>query len=329
MAGIFGFFDFEKPGKGVDPDAPSKNSFFMFWEILWRKLPRLILINAILFVVSIPMLTYIYMYFFSWAAESLDISAVEISTLMFQLLISMMSALPDWLRSVLLVIPIALYGPLMAGVTYAFRNFAREEYVWMSDIFSKFKQNFKQGLFFGVLDIIVLILAAINLTSTFSAGDLGATGTEFTLLNISGYVTFFILIVYLFARNYFYTLMVTFHLSIVQILKNSFIFAILGIWRNLLTVVLMIGILAACILIHPLAEVFTFILITFSLIGFSSVYICYPIVKKYMLDPMLAKKAEEENEKDTPPASPIDLKYIDSQYYSDRKNDDGADSSEE
>ena len=51
MAGIFGFFDYSKPGKGVEKDEPQKPRFLYFWELFFRKFWKLIQLN-LLYVAS-------------------------------------------------------------------------------------------------------------------------------------------------------------------------------------------------------------------------------------------------------------------------------------
>lgn len=57
MAGLFGFFDYTKPGPGVSKDGPKKKSFFVFWEIYFRKFWKLILANLLYALVSLPVVT--------------------------------------------------------------------------------------------------------------------------------------------------------------------------------------------------------------------------------------------------------------------------------
>ena len=57
MAGFFGLFDYSKPGKGVEKGAPQKKSFFVFFEILFRKFWKLIQANLLFILFSIPIVT--------------------------------------------------------------------------------------------------------------------------------------------------------------------------------------------------------------------------------------------------------------------------------
>ena len=57
MAGLFGFFNYEKEGPGVSKDAPKKRSFFRFFELYFRNFWKLLVNNLVYFVVSLPILT--------------------------------------------------------------------------------------------------------------------------------------------------------------------------------------------------------------------------------------------------------------------------------
>ncbi len=57
MAGLFGFFDSSKPGPGVSKDEPKKKSFFLFWELFFRKFGKFILANLLYVLVSLPVVT--------------------------------------------------------------------------------------------------------------------------------------------------------------------------------------------------------------------------------------------------------------------------------
>ncbi len=57
MAGFFGLFDYSKPGPGVQKNAPKKKSFVIFFEILARKFWKLISVNLLFALFSLPVLT--------------------------------------------------------------------------------------------------------------------------------------------------------------------------------------------------------------------------------------------------------------------------------
>lgn len=57
MAGFFGLFDYSKPGKGVDKDAPQKKRIFLFFELYFRKFWKLCALNLLYVLFCIPVVT--------------------------------------------------------------------------------------------------------------------------------------------------------------------------------------------------------------------------------------------------------------------------------
>ncbi len=294
MAGFFGFMDYTKPGKGVDANAPQKHAIFQFFELYWRKFSKLIFINIIYFILLAPIITYLYTISISFIVEWLHIEVTDISTVMFQLLFTMATSMPQWLRIFLIVLSLVLYGPATAGMTFMLRSYAREEHAWMTDFYHRAKANFKQSVFFGLFDAVIFLLFRFNLTFIMQGLFSGqSVGLPMTVLKILAFVTAFAFVIYAFMRNYFFMLLITFDLSIRNILKNSLIFAFVGLWRNLLVTVLSIVTGLLIFFTHPLVEMIMLPFFALSLWGFISVFTCYPVVKKYMIDPLDAPKPED------------------------------------
>lgn len=293
MAGFFGLFDFAKPGKGVEKDAPEKHPFFLFFELVWRKFGRLILLNLIFFIVILPLVCCFYYMFYSLLSNVLLEAGVDLAqegiglNLLPQLLLSLAYSIQPWLRIALVVLSAVCYGPAMCGYTFMLRNFARQQHAWNSDFWDRSLKNFKQGLFFGLLDLALLAVFAFNLSiNTAAAGNLAGI---FTLVR---YLSFALLLLYLFMRNYVYLLAVTFELNVFQILKNAWIFSVIGLWRNLLVLVVNAALIVACLL-FTWPELILVPLFLFSLTGFVSMFTCYPVVKKHMIDPLEAPSEGE------------------------------------
>lgn len=57
MAGIRGMFDYSKPGKGVDKDAPQKKPFFRFFELFFRKFWKMMELNWLYLLFCLPIVT--------------------------------------------------------------------------------------------------------------------------------------------------------------------------------------------------------------------------------------------------------------------------------
>ena len=294
MAGFFGLFDYAKPGKGIEPDAPKKHPFFLFWELLWRKISRLVLVNVIYFAVLSPLITLVYMLLYTQLIESFpDMVYTPFASTLFSVAAWLLSHAP-WLAYLLVGLSVVLYGPVTCGFTYILRNFAREEHAWLTDIIDRTKRNFRQGLLLGLMDIVVVVFLMYSISYTMGiVADSAAIGSMMTL---SRYISMVVLVLYMFMRHYTYLLAVTFELKMIQIIKNSLLFTILALWRNLLVTVLIAVLVLAIFLIHPMVEFILIPLFLFSFCGFIGVFTTYPVVKRYMIDALIKKRGEQEDD---------------------------------
>ena len=194
------------------------------------------------------------------------------------------------------------FGLVNVGTCYILRNIAKGEpvFVW-SDFWYAIKRNIKQALPFGIIDIAIIGVLINNIQKMFlGTGD----NNLFTSTMLWSNVVIFIL--YFFMRYYIYIQMVTFNLSIFKILKNSLIFALLGIKRN---IVALGGILAVLFLeficlfwlggvLIPLAVGLP-LLILISAMAYMKVYAAYYKIKVVMIDPYLETSPEENIEEES------------------------------
>lgn len=262
MGKLFGMFDPTREGPGVSKNEPQKKRFFLFFDIYFRKLTKIILLNLIY---------------------------------------------------VLMCIPIVTIGPATAGMTYCMRNFAREEHADISDFFDQFKKNFWQSLavsiilFFG---FAVIIFGIIFYDALLKQG------------NMFGFVGFCICVMaavlFLFMSYYFYMMIVTFRLKIRQLFKNAFLFAFIGLGRNIITTIILAiiygwffiyGVYPAVLpLFDPEAPVFlesaclAFALYLVFIPSLTSLIVnfnIYPCVKQFMIDPAMAELEQQREAQET------------------------------
>ncbi len=191
------------------------------------------------------------------------------------------------------------FGVVNVGCAYVLRNLAQGEpvFVWTDFIYA-IKRNFKQAIPMGIIDAIVCVLLPLNIYSM-----LLNTKDFFTSFLL--WANIFIFIAFFFMRYYIYVQMVTFKLSIFKILKNSLIFALLGIKRNLCALLgIIVGLLLEAIFIFA----FGGILLPFALaaplilflafFAFMKVFAAYAKIDQYMIAPY--KKDEPEQECEEP-----------------------------
>jgi uncharacterized membrane protein YesL len=178
------------------------------------------------------------------------------------------------------------WGWINVGASYVLRGLFRGDPVFIfSDFFYAIKRNFKQGFFLGLIDFIFVAVLVSDYIFFFEK-----TGSYFN--DVMYFMVFALSIIYCIMRFYIYQLLITFKLSNFKILKNSLIFSILGIKRNiiaLLSLVLFV-VLHAVIIVMFLSIGISIPLVlpifyAMSMVGFISTYAAYPIIDKYMIAP--------------------------------------------
>ena len=134
--GLIGNYD--KPGPGVSKDEPKKAAPVRFFEILWRKLSKLVQLNLIFMIPFAVVVALMVVIFF------LPLPHFAFNTSLFGPL--------DLYAIYAVPLPLILMAPFSAGMAYVTRNFAREEhaFVW-SDFWEAVKNNWKASLLNGII----------------------------------------------------------------------------------------------------------------------------------------------------------------------------------
>lgn len=193
---------------------------------------------------------------------------------------------------ILCCIPIVTIGPATAGLTKLLRNYAREEHAFiLSDFFDTFKKNFLYAFIVGLLDVVIALLILFDIHIYLSI-----VGNSMMRI-ISLAVLLITATIFVFMNYYIFTLMITFKLNFKQLIKNSFIFAWIGFWRNILITIL-VALVTILVIAYamPLGAVFV-LLLYFSTVGLIINFCTYPLIKKTMIDgydPETGKKLEDE-----------------------------------
>ncbi len=200
------------------------------------------------------------------------------------------------------------FGFVNVGTAYILRNIAMGEpvFVW-SDFWYAIKRNWKQALPFGIIDCAIHAILIFNIYNFIASSS---TWFESTML----WMNIVLFVLYFFMRFYIYVQMVTFKLSVFKILKNSLIFSLLGIKRN---IVAFLGILGGIILeivfvfslggiLMPLGVALPLIMM-FSTFAYMKVYAAYFKIKEVMIDPYVEQTPQESLEDDDEPVMHDDV----------------------
>lgn len=297
----FKLFDYSKPGRGVKKGSGANFTFLGFFKLTKRKFFDLSKVNLLWFLVNFPLffgfvaLSGNFDIYFSTPADPLypivnGVSLISDNPAMTALWgvlgknVTMSYAGPVAIVLYLLTaLSLFTFGFANTGMAYVLRNHAREDYVDMpGDFFSAIKKNFGQALILGIIDLLISALVVYDVIFFRLQAGVSFMNSMFF------YFSIFLAAVWFFMRFYMYQLLVTFKLSVFKILKNSFIFSLLGLKRNIVALIGIAVTVGINVLIYvyflPLGGLLPFF-ITVSLVSFIGIYAAYPNIKKIMIDP--------------------------------------------
>ena len=313
----FKLFDFTKEGKGVrkeDYVEDTPFTFSTFFKTFFRNFWSFSCLNFLYLLINFPI-------FFGLFALSGNLNQTSYTpTDLFYPQVFSMRAIKDtpllqsyYARTMgeasvsipskativffaLTLLVLFTFGIANCGMAYVLRNYTKKEPVFLaSDFFGAIRNNWKQALPLGILDILACFITIY--VFNFWRGYSGF------LNDIMFYLSIFVVIVYFFMRFYLYVLLVTFDLSIPKLIKNAFIFALVGVKRNF---VALLGILAVLLINYylfavfmPLGIVMPFV-ITIALCSFIAVYCTYPNIKRIMIDPYYPEASDNDSEREEP-----------------------------
>ncbi|WP_195199712.1 hypothetical protein [Faecalispora jeddahensis] len=291
MSGFSLFGGYQKPGPGVSKDAPQKPPVQRFFEVLFRKFFELVKLNLLFLVpfAVVAILSY---------------------------LVGLVTG-----QAFLWNLPFVLLSPFLAGLTFVTRNYAREEHAFIaSDFKDAVLLNWKQFSIHGIICYVLvsLITFCIRFYYTLAASQ----GTLFMVL--FG-VSIAVFLVFIFMQYYIPLMIVTFDLSLKQIYKNAFIFAIIGLWCNILLTAIFGAILFLNYFLYYMNPALVLLingfLVLFFAFSFSSFLInftVYPLIEKLMIHPALepadAQSSESEGGEESTEAEGEEEKKSEPEY---------------
>ena len=315
----FKLFDLNRDGKGVYERESRKPTLKFFFVLLKRKFTQLVQLNLLMLPMLIPILAVVCLYLFgsktTTITEAVYVPLHGITTILPSpsltgaadlagLQMELPGFIPPWMSIVMIVCVLFLaitFGWQNAGAHYVLRGLFRGDAVFVfSDYFYAIKRNFKQAFFLGLIDFICSAVLVIDfIFFFFRTGSFGADFMYFSIFAIG--------LIYLIMRFYIYHLMVTFDLSIFKILKNSLIFAALGIKRNLMALlglILLIGFhLLLIFTLFPMGISIPLVLPLFyilSISGFIATYAAFPVIDQYMIAPYQSTQEEDQTVSEEP-----------------------------
>lgn len=300
-----------RDGKGV-VEENRKPTFLFFFKSLFRKFPQLLRLNLLMLFQILPLIFFVLVFLIGnkvpsptstlfaplfgidqalstpGAAQMLDMSSLQMELPVF-------STLDNFILIFLALFLAITWGWQNVGSTYVLRGLVRGDAVFVfSDYFYAIKRNLKQGFIFGIIDFVFCAVLIIDLIF-FNQITGQSFGVDFMF-----FVILALIIIYVMMRFYVYNLLITFDMKNFKIIKNSFIFSILGIKRNILAlfgIILFVGLhllLIFFLLPTPLGFVIILPLIyVLAVTAFMGTYAAYPIIDKYLIAPYAEEDTQE------------------------------------
>ncbi len=204
---------------------------------------------------------------------------------------------------IVLSLPLVTTGLGQVGLAYVCRTAARDKHSFVtSDFFDTVKKNWKKALPLGIINLVIFLVLLANfyvLIISWINGDIN---------KIWGAVVFacaaFFYTAFSFAKFYQYMLMITFDFKLKTLIKNSWLFATLGIKHNLIIGLSLTAFYVAMIWLVAINMTVgipvVMILMIFFFPSFRSFLIqfnVFPEIKKYIIDPYYNEHPDEDIEK--------------------------------
>lgn len=273
MAGFFGMFNFEKPGRGVYKDTPQKKGFFLFFEILLRKFWRISSLSLFYTLFSIPAcIAFYYLSVFLQSFLVMTSDPVHIHWMSIYLSVFLVSFLGA--------------GPASMGQAYVLRNFSRENHAWVWDDFrEKTMENFGKGIAFFLLDIVVVTVLVGAATLYFKYRSIMPIPP--IMAASFGFFAVFALFIYLMMHFFLYPLSVTMDMKAGEILKMAFQLTMMKLPMCIL--IFLAALLMFAVFIY-FAYLFIGFLLLFAALGFSAVTFVYTFYSTSVMDKILKER---------------------------------------
>ncbi|MBR6762003.1 MAG: hypothetical protein IKM30_08225 [Oscillospiraceae bacterium] len=271
--GLFG--SFQNAGPGIDPNAPKKKPFFRFWEILWRSLGKLFSLNMIHALLHAPLFLSLIVY------------------------LETNNALTVPLAIALLILQLILEGPIMAGCARVLRLIVLDKPCFLGDEFKKgFSQNFIPSVLVWLLDTIVIA----SVVCGFYVYPVLMQQVGSKLVYIPYVISVAVALILLFMNFYLFPMIVATDLKLKSVFKNAFMLSCASPKQCLISFggsVLMLAIVVVLIMVNSL---FMGLVAFFpaAFIGYLVMFVNYPVIQKYVINPYYEQSGEQNPEEDAP-----------------------------
>ncbi|MCD7785029.1 MAG: DUF624 domain-containing protein [Oscillospiraceae bacterium] len=264
------FSKYEEPGKGVPKNPDQKLPFFRLFELYFGHFSKLILLNFIYIICFLPMFAGIIVMQFFISEDS------NLYYLAFYLIVILCGI---------------IIGPATCAMAKLCRNMSIEKptFLW-HDFWGAFKVNFKQGAIMGIIDMLFISAVSVSFPMYYNMAESNNT------FYIPFAVCLICSVIFLMMHFYIYFLIVTTDLGLWKILKNSFLLTAIDIKSSVINLVVTAIVLICVVIFFPYTAILIIILPTF--MAFLYAFNCYPVIRKYVIQPYYDERGERNPELD-------------------------------
>jgi len=284
------FNGYTKPGKGVSKEDLDKTGLALYFDIFFRRFWKLISINFMYLIASIPAIiiaSFIAYYFMSVVLSLLKPEIIANGIPETYLVLMRYLIIPF----TIVILQITGSGPASVAKTYMLRKYVKDTHVWLwSDFKDSFKKNFWQGM--AVYVINTLVFCALFFGFLFYRFMM--TGPMSSVLST---VIIILSVIFFVMQKYVYMLVSGFELKIKHIYKNSAVLAIIGLKWNILSTVIILTLMFAVGSLYsymPAIAIAVVLAIYFSIITFTQLFITRSVVSKYLEEPALEQEKQKQ-----------------------------------
>lgn len=268
-----GLFKYNQPQQSNEPNQ-ANGKFMKLIMLLWNRAMDIIKVNLVSFVVCIPFFYLASMIIFamfqidrtSTMGEILyTLEDMQLADLLLRLI----------LGTVLVTVPVVVFGPVAAGTTYIYRNIVKGQgiFIW-SDIWSNVKRFFVKGSLITIIDVAVLYIASIAL-------QVYPQIIDGLLESIVIWVIIVFLVLFMIMHFYIYQLMIEYDLSIVKLYRYAFVFSLLRLFPNLLILAVCMAITLVPFMIHIIVGNGILLFLSIGVCGTIINYYTWPAIEKH------------------------------------------------
>ncbi len=219
LGNFFNNLYYGKAGKAdFNPENLPTSRIALFFQMLRVYWADLIKLNLLYVIFCLPAILWTLWSLLAMQSSAVALSAGEITAQAFSEQIGSML----WLWLLGMFPCILITGPATAGVTFVTRNWTRDEHSFLfSDFKDAFKGNWKQALFVSFLSGVIPVLLFV--CYRFYGSLLAENGIVFIIPQM---LTVMIGVIWLLATQVIYMMMVTYNLSLKNLVRNAVILAI-------------------------------------------------------------------------------------------------------